>query len=225
MSFCFLSWGTLRFRARYDPRVVPGMLQPVVDFRPVFLPSIRGVTLNRAPNQTSGMPPVIEHNALLERLASSGDRDDVVLVKISRARFGPVELEGSQLQGIQPKQEFVGVVKTVSGFSCSDVNKKALHGRRPNHPPLGRELPAGGVGGERDAPGFVRTDTGRESNDGSGQSRVALGSGVDRIAPQPTCVSSGSADGKCPDSERRRGHTGDSRGVEAKTGEHPGFND
>ena len=194
---------------------MPGMLQSVVGFCLVFLPSIRGVTLDRAPNQTSGMPPVIEHDALLERLASSGDRYDVVLVKISRITFGPVELEGSQLQGIQPKQEFVCVVKTVSGFSCSDVNQKALHGRRPDHSPLGRELPARGVGGERDAPGFVGTDTRRKSNEGRGQSRVVLGSGVDCIAPQPTCVSGRRANG-----DRRSRHSHDHRGVEAKTVEH-----
>ena len=98
------------------------MLQSAVEFRLVFLPPERGVTLDRPPDQTSGVPPVIQHNALLKWLSSSGHRDDVVLVEVSRITFGPVELEGSQLERIQPKQELVSVLITMSGFSFSDVD-------------------------------------------------------------------------------------------------------
>ena len=80
----------LGFGAWQDSRVVPGMLQPVVQFGLVFLPPKRGVTLYWPPDQTSGVPPVIQDNALLKRLPSSGDRDDVVLVELSRSTFGPV---------------------------------------------------------------------------------------------------------------------------------------
>src|ERR1043166_6299352 len=138
------------------------MSQPVLEFLLVFLPPVGRVALDRAPDQTSGVPPIIQHNALLKRLPASGDRDDVVLVEISRITFGPVELERSQLQRIEPKEELVRVLITMSGFSFADVDEKTLNGGWRNHPPLSRQLPARGVGGEGDAPGFFGTNVGRE---------------------------------------------------------------
>jgi len=80
----------LRFGARYDSRVVTGMLQSAVEFRLVFLPPERGITLDRPPDQTSAVPPVIQDNALVKGLPPGGDRDDVVLVEFSRGTFGPM---------------------------------------------------------------------------------------------------------------------------------------
>jgi hypothetical protein len=79
------------------------MLQSAIEFRLIFLPPERGIIPYRSPDQTSGVSPVIQHNALLKGLPSGGDRDDVMLIELSRITFGPVQLERSQLQRVQPK--------------------------------------------------------------------------------------------------------------------------
>ena len=57
--------------------------------------------MERSPEQTSGSPPVVQHDPLLERLALGGDHDEIVLGLSSGIRFTPVLLERFQVQRIQ----------------------------------------------------------------------------------------------------------------------------
>ena len=139
----------------------------------VFQPVVSGVAGQRAPKETAGAAPVIEEDALLERLAACGHDNDIVLGVGSRIGFGPMQLNGAEPKCVEPKEQFVREMITVTVFPGPDVNEETLHVPGRRHLPFGRELPAGIVSGLSDPAGFIGVDARTDLGD-AGHERLII---------------------------------------------------
>src|SRR5437016_6887839 len=139
---------------------IPCSPQSAGGFGLVFLPVILRVHGDLCPNQMSRLTPVVEQNALFERLASGRNYDNVMLTRGIDERLSPVELDRLQLQRIQSNEKLRCPLKTESPFSRSHIDEQVLNAGQPHHTPLTAQFYSGRVCSVDDSPSVIRADAG-----------------------------------------------------------------
>lgn len=117
-----------------------------------FAPGIF-VVLHLAPVQPAGMAPGIQHDSLLESLAKRGENDAIMFPPGIGPGDPAMELERTEVEGIEFYEEIIGPMKTQTLLPQAHVYQHVMKMGRPNDFILAGELKRigmsdfGGVGG------------------------------------------------------------------------------
>src|SRR5437762_1185977 len=79
------------------------------------------------------MPPALQHDPALERLAFGGDHDTIVLTPGARIIFAPVQVEAGELQFIEGYEQVLRPLVTVATFPEAVVDKEIIKNWRSKH--------------------------------------------------------------------------------------------
>ena len=86
------------------------------------------------------MPPTLQHNAPIERLALGGHNDAIVLAPGIRIVFAPVQFEAFKSQRIERNEQILGPLVAVTAFPQAVINEEVIEDRRPKHAVFSPEL-------------------------------------------------------------------------------------
>ena len=86
------------------------------------------------------MPPALQHNAPIERLALGRHNDAIVLAPRARIIFAPVQFEALESQRIEGDKQILGPLVAVTAFPQAVINEEVIEDRRPKHAVFSPEL-------------------------------------------------------------------------------------
>src|SRR5439155_25756789 len=91
------------------------------------------------------MPPALQHDPALERLAFGSYDDAIVLAPSARIIFAPVQVEAGELQFIEGDEQVLRPLVAVTAFPEAVIDKEVVKNWRSKHSVFSPELAYSGV--------------------------------------------------------------------------------
>lgn len=86
------------------------------------------------------MPPTLQHDPPIERLAFGRHNDAIVLAPRARIIFAPVQFEALEPQRIEGDKQILGPLVTITAFPQAMINEEVIEDRCPKHAVFSPEL-------------------------------------------------------------------------------------
>src|SRR5439155_18864437 len=111
------------------------------------------------------MPPALQHDPALERLAFGSYDDAIVLAPSARIIFAPVQVEAGELQFIEGDEQVLRPLVAVTAFPEGVIDKEVVKNWRAKHSDFSAELAYSGVSALRQSLCLLTIHPWRESRE------------------------------------------------------------